>query len=228
MNWLPINTAPKDRSEHKMFAVIAKDVVTPSGQLYTTDPYYVWAETQESVYTRWPHPFSPTHWHPMPKFANTIKFYSVDQPYGEFSNFAPYPVEIDGKVWPTTEHYFQAQKFAGTEHEELIRLELSAAKAAQMGRDRSRPLRSDWEEVKVNVMAVALYYKFTQYPALRDLLLSTGSAWLVEHTTNDSYWGDGGDETGFNILGRLLMKLRTWIKDPMQSTSLANQPTNNL
>jgi ribA/ribD-fused uncharacterized protein len=220
MNWLPINTAPKDRSEHKMFAVIAKDVVTPSGQLYTTDPYYVWAETWESGYARWPHSFPPTHWHPMPKFANTIKFYSVDQPYGEFSNFAPYPVKINGKVWPTTEHYFQAQKFAGTEHEELIRLELSPAKAALMGRDRNRPLRPDWERVKDDFMAIALYYKFTQHPALRELLLSTGSALIVEHTTNDSYWGDGGDGTGRNMLGILLVKLRTWIE--------ANQPTNNL
>ena len=49
-----------------------------------------------------------------------ILFYRVNEPYGEFSNFAPYPFELKGKSWPTSEHYFQAQKFAGTEHEEAV------------------------------------------------------------------------------------------------------------
>ena len=52
----------------------------------------------------------------------TILFYRPKKPHGEFSNFSPHPIEIDGKVWPTSEHYFQAQKFAGTEQEERVRL----------------------------------------------------------------------------------------------------------
>ena len=42
---------------------------------------------------------------------NTIYFYREYDPYGEFSNFAKYPITIDGVVWPTSEHYFQAMKF---------------------------------------------------------------------------------------------------------------------
>lgn len=40
-------------------------------------------------------------------------------------------------------------------------------------------------------------------------MLSTGERKLVEHTTNDRYWGDGGDGNGQNMLGRMLMELRT-------------------
>ena len=43
-----------------------------------------------------------------------ILFYATDKPYGEFSNFSRHPIEIGGVIWPTSEHYFQAQKFAGT------------------------------------------------------------------------------------------------------------------
>ena len=43
----------------------------------------------------------------------TIEFFKIDEPYGEFSNFAPFPIESEGKNWPTTEHYFQAWKFVG-------------------------------------------------------------------------------------------------------------------
>ena len=41
-----------------------------------------------------------------------------------------------------------------------------------------------------------------------ELLLATGDAKLVEHTDNDDYWGDGGDGSGRNELGRILMAVR--------------------
>ena len=139
-----------------------------------------------------------------------IKFYSVGDEYGEFSNFAPFPIRLKNRTWPTTEHYFQAQKFAGTDdaHAEAIRKAGSPMIAARMGRDRKKKLRRDWESVKVSVMREALLAKFEQHPQLRDLLLSTADAKLVEHTERDDYWGDGGDGSGRNMLGQLLMELR--------------------
>ena len=142
----------------------------------------------------------------------TIVFYRLNEPYGEFSNFSPYPFEIKGKVWPTSEHYFQAQKFAGTEHEEAVRQAKSPMIAARMGRSRERPLCPDWEAVKEDIMREALDAKFMQHPGLRSLLLDTGDAELIEHTKNDSYWGDGGDGSGKNRLGQLLMELRTKLR----------------
>lgn len=140
--------------------------------------------------------------------AEIINFYYVDEDFGEFSNFASYPIELDGKTWPTSEHYFQAQKFVGTEHEDALRLEVSPMKAAKMGRERRRPLRADWDSVKDDIMRVAVGAKFAQHEELRKLLLSTGAATIVEHTKNDSYWGDGGDGAGQNMLGKILMEVR--------------------
>ena len=139
---------------------------------------------------------------------HVIQFYRVSDEYGEFSNFAAFPITLGGKVWPTSEHYFQAQKFAGTEHAEANRQTRSPMIAARMGRDRKKPLRPDWEAVKDNIMREAVRAKFTQHPELTELLLATGDAVLVEHTTNDSYWGDGGDGGGKNMLGRILMQVR--------------------
>ena len=141
-----------------------------------------------------------------------ILFYRVNEPHGEFSNFSPHPIELKGMVWPTSEHYFQAQKFAGTEHEEAVRLAKSPMVAARMGRSRKRPLRADWETVKDDIMREALLAKFTQHAALRSLLLETDDAEIVEHTKNDRYWGDGGDGSGLNRLGQLLMELRAQLR----------------
>lgn len=139
----------------------------------------------------------------------TIYFYGSQEEYGYMSNFSRHPIVIDGKVWPTTEHYFQAQKFVGTSHESEIRKASGPGEAARMGRDRSRPLRKDWESVKDDVMRVALRAKFTQHEDLRVALLATGTEPLVENTTTDLYWGAGSDGTGKNMLGRLLVELRS-------------------
>lgn len=139
---------------------------------------------------------------------DVIHFYSVNAGHGGFSNFSPHPVVLKGKTWPTSEHYFQAQKFAGTPDEEEVRLARSPMIAARMGRSRKRPLRKDWECVKDRIMHEAVLAKFAQHADLRAILLGTGEAKIVEHTENDAYWGDGGDGTGRNMLGQILMRVR--------------------
>lgn len=140
--------------------------------------------------------------------TKTINFYSANDEYGEFSNFAAFPIKLDGLVWPTSEHYFQAQKFEDETYREKIRKAKTPMIAAQWGRDRKMKLRRDWESVKVDVMFKAVTAKFSQHEELKNMLLETGDARLVEHTENDSYWGDGGNGRGRNMLGQLLMKVR--------------------
>jgi ribA/ribD-fused uncharacterized protein len=137
-----------------------------------------------------------------------IRFYSTRDEYGCFSNFYKAPLRLAGKTWPTSEHYFQAQKFAGTACEEEIRKAKTPTEAARLGRSRRQPLRRDWEHVKDNVMREAVRAKFTQHADLHAILLATGDAVLIEHTANDAYWADGGDGSGRNMLGRILMAVR--------------------
>jgi ribA/ribD-fused uncharacterized protein len=142
-----------------------------------------------------------------------IRFYSTSDAFGEFSNFAAFPVKIGKKTWPTSEHYFQAQKFSDKGYAEKIRKVSSPMMAARLGRDRKVPLRKDWEAVKIGVMRQALVAKFTQHRELKELLLATGDRRLIESTANDDYWGDGGDGSGKNMLGRLLMEIRSELNE---------------
>jgi ribA/ribD-fused uncharacterized protein len=138
----------------------------------------------------------------------SIYFYSRSSQYGEFSNFSPHGFELDGAFWPTVEHYFQAQKFPGTEHAETIRLAEKPAVAKRLGRSRKVTLRPDWDQVKDDVMRRAVRRKFESHPELRDLLLSTGDEELVENAPGDYYWGCGKTGTGRNMLGKILMEVR--------------------
>jgi hypothetical protein len=138
----------------------------------------------------------------------SIFFYSVGDEFGEFSNFAPYPIKLKGKVWPTSEHYFQAMKFDSPKDQEIVRKASTPMEAARKGRDRKRKLHKNWESMKENVMREALLAKFTQHSELKALLLSTQESKLVEHTQNDAYWSNGGNGKGKNRLGHLLMEIR--------------------
>ena len=146
----------------------------------------------------------------MPK---TIKFYSTADEYGEFSNFAPFPIKLKKKLWPTSEHYFQAMKFQDAKDQNEIQKAKTPMEAARKGRDRKRKLRRDWESVKEQVMRDAVLAKFTQHPELAELLLSTNDAVIIEHTENDDYWGDGGDGKGKNRLGHILMSVREQLRE---------------
>lgn len=141
--------------------------------------------------------------------GDILDFYSVKQPFGEFSNFALFPIVIEGVEWATSEHYYQAHKYVDPIMRERVRQAPSPYEAAQMGRDPQIPKREDWLEVKDSVMETAVRAKFDQHEILRSLLLHTKKAALYEHTTLDCYWGDCGDRTGQNKLGLLLMRLRS-------------------
>ena len=141
-----------------------------------------------------------------------ILFYKVNDRYGIFSNFYKCGFFIDGKYWPTAEHFFQAQKFNDEALREKIRKLSSPMDAAILGRDRENPLRDDWDYVKDDIMRIAVMEKFKQNDEARDILLATNDLVLVEHTKNDSYWGDGGDGSGKNMLGNILMETRNILR----------------
>src|SRR5579859_6398932 len=144
--------------------------------------------------------------HPLARFAR-------HKPYGCFSNFSAHGFELDGAWWPTSEHYFQAQKFAGApQHMEEVRRAQSPKQAAMRGRSRARPLRADWEQVKDEVMRRAVLCKFETHADIREILLATGDDEIVENAPKDYYWGCGANGTGQNKLGQVLMDVRQTLR----------------
>lgn len=139
-----------------------------------------------------------------------VKFFNPRAPWGEFSNFYPSPILVDGRIYPTVEHYYQACKTVTEEKHEMIRCARTAAKTKRMGT--RIEVRPDWEEVKLDVMRIGLQAKFHQHPLLARRLLSTGNRPLHEASPNDRFWG-WMDGKGDDFLGRLLTKMREELRE---------------
>lgn len=145
----------------------------------------------------------------------TIYFYKVGDPYGCFSNFSAHGIYLLGQYWPTVEHYYQAQKFAGTVDEAIIPAIHAAStpqEAASLGRDRSRVVRPDWEVAKIPLMREAVLTKFLTHADIQAILLATGDRAIVEDSPTDYFWGCGALSTGQNHLGKILIGVRQHIR----------------
>jgi ribA/ribD-fused uncharacterized protein len=143
----------------------------------------------------------------------TIRFFSKSQAYSEFSNFAPYAIDLDGERWPTTEHYYQAQKFTDPVLQAKIRAAEKPIIAKSLADKHRDQMRSDWDIVKEDVMYRAVRCKFALHPELRALLLATGDEDIAEDGPNkDPYWGLGRDGTGLNRLGKIIERVRAELR----------------
>jgi ribA/ribD-fused uncharacterized protein len=141
-----------------------------------------------------------------------VYFYLKRGPYGWLSNFSPHGIEMKGYFWPTVEHYYQAQKFAGTDYEDQIRQAPNPSSAKALAHARGHLRRADWNAIKYDTMHQAVLRKFETHTDLCQALLATGSEPLIENAPDDFYWGCGADGTGQNNLGKILMEVRSILR----------------
>jgi hypothetical protein len=130
--------------------------------------------------------------------------------YSFLSNFHPCLVPYEGREYPSAEYAFQAAKSLEDRERAKIAALSTSGQAKRAGK--LLELRADWEGVKLDVMRGVVNNKFTWNPELRQALLDTGDAELVEgNDWGDVFWGVCKG-TGSNHLGLILMETREWMK----------------
>lgn len=151
-----------------------------------------------------------------------IRFYRANEkPYGVFSNLYRCKIVFEGEEFATSEHAYQA----GKARKEAVRKWILSAPSPGLVAMAAHGLYTwdiapDWSKVKFDRMRGVLYAKFTQHPDLKEILLATGNARLVESATVDNsvnrLWGEVNGK-GKNMLGVLLMELRDKLLTEMNS-----------
>ena len=131
--------------------------------------------------------------------------------YQFLSNFYPCEVTYNGRTYSSVEVAFQCEKCANEEDRETIS-EMKPVNAKRYGRKIQQ--KENWHEIKLKVMHELVRAKFEQNKDLKEKLLATGDAELVEgNYWHDKFWGaDIKTLEGENHLGKILMSVRNELK----------------
>lgn len=143
------------------------------------------------------------------------------------SQWYPSPFEVDGYVYKTAEHFMMAEKarlFGDEEVFETILTLEHPGDAKKWGR-KVRGFKEDvWKQYRSLIVEQGNLAKFRQHEELKQYLLQTQEAVLVEASPYDRIWGIGlrkdahnvtnpNSWKGLNLLGFALMKVRKWIQE---------------
>lgn len=126
--------------------------------------------------------------------------------YGFLSNMYPCTIRLGGVTYNSAEAAFQAVKLED-KSKRFMFSGLSGKEAKALGKQ--VPLRPDWNNIRLDVMAWIVHEKFKQNPELRKQLVATEGELREQNWWNDRFWGVDTQGYGFNHLGEILMKERT-------------------
>lgn len=142
------------------------------------------------------------------KFEGTYRF---------LSNFWPVSVLWAGVEWPSSEHAYQGAKFNDPKKTAKLLANPDPVAAKRIGR--TKGMRPDWDDVKLDIMREIVHCKFDQHHMLANALKNTAPHELVEgNWWGDTYWGKCNGR-GENYLGRILMEERAWLLSQSTSTT---------
>ena len=151
--------------------------------------------------------------HGTDEYPLEIRFYrSNERPYGVLSNLYRCKVVFEGREYETAEHAYQAGKARDNAVRDWILSAPSPSLVAMAAHGLyTWDIAPNWSKTKFNRMRGVVRAKFTQNPPLKQLLLSTGEARLIEAATVDNVvnrtWGEVNGK-GKNMLGCILMEVR--------------------
>jgi ribA/ribD-fused uncharacterized protein len=127
-----------------------------------------------------------------------------------FSNFSSFAMKWRGKIWPTSEHAYQAAHFFKTAPAlaKKIHQAKSAHEAYKLAQANAAKAPKNWEEIKISIMEDIVEHKLRQNPYVMRKLKQTGGRLIVEDSPKDNFWGWGPRRSGRNELGKVWMRLR--------------------
>eukprot|EP00800_Vazella_pourtalesii_P004272 TRINITY_DN145_c0_g1_i16.p1 TRINITY_DN145_c0_g1~~TRINITY_DN145_c0_g1_i16.p1 ORF type:complete len:857 (+),score=109.51 TRINITY_DN145_c0_g1_i16:42-2573(+) len=163
---------------------------------------------------------------PSPHHDDDLYFTSSDSEYYEFTPYSQHSIIIDGELWPTAFHYLQAQKFIyRPDIVKLIQASESPLAAWDIAHsnDNAKLVPMSFIDARDNVMKEAMWAKVEQHEDVCRLLKGTGRRRLV-FSDEDTHWGIRHDRTGENMIGKILMDIRSTLASIPRKTPEIYKP----
>ena len=142
-----------------------------------------------------------------PTMENAVRFSRFDEDH-LFSTVSRHSFQLEERVWPTAEHYYQAHKFKGSNYEQTILNARTGQEAHKLGNRWLKPKVKNWKHMRRLWMTRALYRKVSEFPEVKEALLETDNNLIIETSLYDHFWGVGRDQRGQNTMGKIWMDIR--------------------
>ena len=153
-------------------------------------------------------------------------FHRPEEPNGYLSNWYLSSFDLDNMHFSSVEQYIMYRKcmlFGDETSAKAVLATEDVATQQATGRNASGYINAVWAGARQMVVYRALMAKFTQNDDLRQQLLDTGDAYLVECAGSDQVWAcgirlddekrfDASNWKGSNILGFALMEVREQLR----------------
>ncbi len=141
-------------------------------------------------------------------------YFSRTDPHELLGTCAHFAFELEETTWPSVEHYIQAMQFEEKSQQEKIRLASHPEDAQKLGKTGFfKRARSNWKQTRVAYMTRGVYTRCRTHPEICSALLATGETQLIENSQYDYFWGCGRDRRGDNMYGKVLMQVRTKLRE---------------
>lgn len=139
----------------------------------------------------------------------TNGIYGFKGEYRYLSNFYPCRVTYIDLVYPSSENAYQASKLLNhSDRVEIVNYTPAESKIIWKTKE-LRYSAEKFDSLKIDIMTIIVFNKFSQNSNLRKQLIDTGNKYLEEtNTWNDTFWGVCNNR-GYNNLGKILMKVRS-------------------
>ena len=145
-------------------------------------------------------------------------YFNSRTPYLDiFSNFHDEPLQINGEIWKTGEHFYQAAKFAktGLQPDEKIYHTIINAETPRTAKRLADEYFSEENKGHSHqvlrtfvAMSQMLTVKFAFGTLARKRLMQTGDLELIHLSDSDFFWGQNRKGDGKNLLGKAMMQMR--------------------
>ncbi len=154
--------------------------------------------------------------------VDAVFFHKPEEPYGFLSNWFYSPFDINGVHYTSAEQYIMHQKcllFGDESSAKAILSTEDPERHQSIGRQAKGYVNTVWAGFRQIIAVRGLFEKFRQNDNLKDKLLETNEAYLVECAHTDRIWAcgkrvdepdrfDASKWNGQNILGFSLMEVR--------------------
>jgi len=183
--------------------------VSPEKAIELTTKYH---NEREGVREKWKKMGSPQ------TFSQKKFVYKMFQPFMFFkayktgatvglSNFSLHSIQSEIGSFHSSEAMFQAHKnLKDKKYVKKLEETINPQMARNIGKNSYIP--TNWDQIQQNIMKEILYMKCVQNKDVLMTVLKSGLRPFVQHTKTDRFWGDGGDGTGHNYLGKTWDKVR--------------------